>query len=92
MSQVPYPPLVAPLIDDLAVTDKATTEEIHRTPSLITFIALWQRGMVGTLLVTVLHPASDLLQSYTEGGILVNTLPPWSMEALDNAIKTFPHM
>ena len=41
---------------------------------------------------SVLHPAADLIQSYAEEGIPVNTGPPWSMEALENDIKNGPHV
>ena len=50
----------------LAEKDKATADEIHRAPSLLTFIDLQKQGMLGKLLATVLHPEEDLLQSYIE--------------------------
>ena len=40
MAQVPYPPLLIPLVDNLTETDKATANELHHTPSLLAFIAL----------------------------------------------------
>ena len=82
MSQVPYAPPVAPSADGILATAKETAEEIHLTPSLLAFIALRQRGALGTLPEELLHPEDALLQSYVEERILVNTGPPWWREAL----------
>ena len=53
---------MAPSADYLAATDKATEEEIHFTPYLLTFIASWQQGTPGTLLLEVLYPTAALLK------------------------------
>ena len=41
MAQGPYPPLSIPPVDNLTETAKATKNELHHTPSLLAFIALW---------------------------------------------------
>ena len=76
MEQAPYPPPAATSLDNIEATSKATTEEIHRAPSLLTFIDLWQRGTLATITAAVLHPTAALLQSYIEEGILVKEGQP----------------
>ena len=62
MAQEPYTPPAAPSADDLAAISQATTEGIHRAPTLLDFISLRKRGTLGTLSVAVSHPAAALLQ------------------------------
>ena len=63
VAQSPYPSPAAPSSYDLAETYKATTEEIHRAPFFLAFIALRQRGTLGTLLAAVLHLTAALLNT-----------------------------
>ena len=46
MAQAPYSPTAVPSADDLAMTAKATTEEINCAPSILTFIASQKRHWV----------------------------------------------
>ena len=90
MEQAPYPPPAVPSVYDLSETDKITTEEIHHKLFLLAFIYLCQLGTLGTLPAAVFHTAEALLQSYIKKVIQAITGPPWSREALENAIKMGP--
>ena len=76
MSQVTYLPLLVLPVDNLAATTKSTVEEIHRAPSLLAFIASRERGKLGALTDTVLHPSPSLLKTYVEEVILFHIGPP----------------
>ena len=64
MAQAPYPPPVAPLSDELAATDKATSREILRAPSLLSFFSSKQGKTLGGLSERAKHLSVDLLRSY----------------------------
>ena len=90
--QSPYPPPVAPLTDDLEATAKATTREILSATSLMSLLAIKQYKTPGGLPEGVTYLAVDLLRSYVEEGIPVQTSPLWSLQALETAISKEPHV
>ena len=78
-------------VDYLASTARTTATEIRQAAPLEDFIASKQQITLGALSEAVTHPAATLLQSYVEEGIPVNTGPPWSRKALNEAIHNGPH-
>ena len=77
LSKASYPLTSMQEADDLTSTSKSTSEAICQAPSLLDFIVSYQRGTLGALPESVLHPTASLLQSYIEEGIPDSTGPPW---------------
>ena len=91
IAQATYLSPMATARDDLADTAKATAREIHSVSPLLSFIASKQSKTLGNLPEAVEHPASALLNSYVEEGILVHTGLPRSRRTLDTSISKGPH-